>query len=153
MSTKILLVEDNDYKRGRILDYISSEYPSVVVVEARSYTSGKEAIELQKFDLLLLDVSLPTYDKTPSEGDGRFRTFGGRELARKAIKAIDQVPILFITQYKSFSDKGSSYTFEELVSVLAKDCGASFKGAVFFDTSVSTWKESLSSVLDTSNNQ
>lgn len=148
MKSKLLLVEDSDYKRGKILDFLTLNFPNVEVTVARSHSSGMAAIDEQGgFQVLLLDVSLPTYDKSATESGGRFRTYGGREIARRAIKRVGPISIAFITQYKTFNDKGASLTYDELCGQLENDCGSSFLGAIFFDGSASSWKESLLDIL------
>lgn len=147
MKLNLLFVEDNDYKRNKILDYLNSSLRSFNIHEARSYTSGVQGIDSCDFDILLLDISLPTFDKTQTESGGRFRTFGGRELARRAIKRFHSAKIIFITQYKSFSDRGTSYSFEALSNQLKIDCGLNFGGVIFFDGAQSSWKDSLTIAL------
>lgn len=152
MQSKLLFVEDNDYKRNKVLDYLRSNFSCMDVYVAKSYTSGVQAIDSVYFDTILLDISLPTYDKTATESGGRFRTFGGRELARRSIKKPHSPKIIFITQYKSFSERGTSYSFDDLAQQLSVDCGDHFKGVIFFDGAQSSWKDSLRAILrDTCN--
>lgn len=148
MKRRILFVEDNDYKRNKIVDYLAATFPEIETVESRSYSSCVQKMEESTFDLLLLDVSLPTYDISPTETGGRFRTFAGRELARRAIRQDTISKIIFITQYKSFSERGNSYSFDELALHLEKDCGAKFGGAIFFDGSISSWKQKLTDAIE-----
>ena len=147
MQDKIILIEDHDYKRTKIIDFLVSHYKNVDILQAKSYTSGKDILGEEGVKLLLLDVSLPTYDKTAEESGGRFRALGGRELARRAIRLNPNLPIVFITQFKSFKEKDSSYSFDDLTDVLKKDCGECFRGVIFFDGAISSWKESLEEVL------
>ncbi len=51
--------------------------------------------------------------------------------------------IVFLTQYDSFSDTIASHTLSSLDVVLRKECGASYLGIVYFDSSKAAWKESL----------
>ncbi len=147
MSLDILFVEDNPHKRLRTIEFITTMHPGVQVTEAWSFTSGCQALESRVFSLVLLDISLPTYDKVGSEAGGRFRTLGGREIARKIIRSGLLTKIMFITQYASFSDRGASYTFAELRDELAKECGDQFSGMVLYDSTQSAWKESISKAL------
>ncbi len=104
-------------------------------------------MEQKDYSLVLLDISLPTYDKVGSESGGRFRTFAGREIARKIIRSGSSTKILFITQYSAFSDRGTSFTFDGLKSELAKECGENFAGMVFYDSSQSAWKDEAFKII------
>ncbi|WP_116744324.1 response regulator [Janthinobacterium sp. 78] len=147
MSLEILFIEDNPHKRLRTAEFVTSLNSKINITEACSFTSGIQALENKNFPLILLDISLPTYDKIASEAGGRFRTLAGREIARKIMREKINSKIIFITQYATFSDKGASYTFEELKIELSKECGPQFAGMVFYDSSQSAWKETIMKVI------
>ncbi|GGY48847.1 response regulator [Pseudoduganella albidiflava] len=147
MNQKILLVEDNPYKQSRILDFLNSLDGSIQITTAASFTSACQRVLEQDFTLIVLDVSLPTYDRSASDSGGKFRILAGREIARKLTRAKSKTKIVFLTQYSSFSDKGNSYTFDSLAKQLRLDCGDSFVGMVFFDATSALWKEALESIV------
>lgn len=152
MRINLLIVEDISHKRSKILEHIASLKCDITITEAASFTSASQSLEANVFDVVLLDMSLPTFDRVCTESGGRFRPFGGKELARKIARRQTKTNIIFITQYESFSDKGRSYSFESLKSDLAKDCGDSFRGMIHYDSSKHSWKENLSKlILDITN--
>lgn len=120
MAISILVVEDNEFKRKRIVEVIYAEFKEVVVTECYSFTSAWKMISRTQYDLVLLDMSLPTFDKSSSESGGDFRVFGGKEIARKMKKRNCHSKFLFITQYKNFSDTINSYSYESLRDELLK---------------------------------
>lgn len=147
MGHKILLIEDNPHKQSRILEFLESFDSTLKVNTATSFTSGCKAAESEVFDLVILDISLPTYDRSPADSGGRFRILGGREIARKLTRKGSAPKMFFLTQYSSFSDKGTSYTFESLSAELSIECGSDFRGMIFFETTSSKWKQALGQVL------
>lgn len=145
---KILFVEDNDHKRARIIEYLRNEIPNIEICEAYSFTSGWQNIETSFYDLVFLDMTLPTYDRSATESGGRVRIYGGREIARKIFRNKIKTKIAFITQFSSFSDKGSSLNFDDLSIEIKKDLGGTFVGMVFYNSAVSTWRDELRKILD-----
>lgn len=143
MSKQVLLIEDSQHKRSRIVDLLNETLSGIEITEVYSYSSACRAIERIEFDLVLADMSLPTFDQSLTESGGNFRPFGGREIARKLIRRKYKSKIIFITQYESFSDKGRAYSFESLKEELRIECGNSFSGMIFFDSSISAWKSEL----------
>ncbi len=141
MFQKILLVEDSEHKRSKIKAFLASIFADAEVAEAYSFNSGCRLVEDCHFDLVVLDMSMPTYDRAPKESGGRFRSFGGREIARKIIRRGAITKVLFITQYDSFSDKVGSISLASLDRELAVECGASYMGLIYYDSSKSAWKE------------
>lgn len=147
MAHRLLFIEDNTHKRAKIIEFLKSLPMSIEIHEAHSYTSGCQQLDAGKFDFALVDISLPTYDRTALEAGGRFRAFAGREIARRIIRQGGVNKIVFITQYSSFSEKGNSYSFEELRSLLSSECGRLFGDLIFFDSSHSAWKDALAHQL------
>lgn len=71
---RILLIEDEVPKQEHILAALKEIRPSASVNVARSVRSAIEAIVAEPPDLLLLDMSLPTFDVGPKESGGAPRT-------------------------------------------------------------------------------
>jgi len=143
MVLKILVVEDNDYKRKRIVEVITTEINEVEISECYSFTSAWKKISTHNFDLILLDMSLPTFDKTESEPGGVFRVFGGKELARKMLRRKIRSKFLFITQYKSFSDNVNSCSFDSLKTELLAEYETDCLGFILYSNMQSEWRDDL----------
>lgn len=144
----ILIVEDNSHKREKVVDYILQLLPEAEIDEAYSFSSGGKLATENSYDLILLDISLPTYDKTESDTGGRNRAFGGHEIARKIIRRKLKTNIIFITQFDSFSDQDRSHSIDSLETLLKNDCGDNYIGLVRYDSSRYSWKEKLGELLD-----
>jgi CheY-like chemotaxis protein len=143
----LLLVEDNPHKRSSIVEYIYSLGLDINVSEVGSFNSASRALSKAEYAAVLLDMTLPTFDKTDISPSGNFRPFGGAELARRIVRKHPNVPIIFITQYKSFSDNIRSYSFDDLREELTKECGNHMRGMIYFDNAKSSWKEELGKLL------
>lgn len=147
MTKRILVVEDNEYKRKRIVELLTADFPDVEVSECYSFTSAWKAMTKKHYDLVLLDMSLPTFDKSESESGGTFRAFGGKELARKIVRRKIESKFIFVTQYKNFSDSVNSYSFTDLKNELLNDYLDDCFGFILYSNSQSEWKEYLSNSI------
>ena len=147
MTCSILFIEDNTQKRERVVNFLTKLIGHFDLTEACSFSSGSRLIRDNEYDLVLLDMSLPTYDKVHGNAGGSFRTFGGRELARKIIRKKKKCKIAFITQHKGFSDQGKSHSIESLGKELESDCGEQYLGLVYFDSSETTWQDELKGIV------
>ncbi|HDR2409039.1 TPA: response regulator [Enterobacter bugandensis] len=143
----ILMVEDNSHKRQKVLDYILELLPDANIDVAHSFSSGGKLATENRYDMILLDISLPTYDKTENDTGGRNRAFGGHEIARKIIRRKIHTKIIFITQFDSFSDQDRSHSIDSLEELLKNDCGDNYIGLVRYDSSKYSWKEQLGELL------
>jgi CheY-like chemotaxis protein len=149
MMKRILIVEDNPYKREKIVEYFSNITPEVIIDEAHSFTSGWQNISSNKinYDLLILDMSLPSFDINQNEDGGEFKALGGKELARKLVRRKVLTPFIFLTNYKVFSDTLYSYTFDELKKELLTTYPEQCIGFIFFSNRSSEWREDVSDIL------
>jgi DNA-binding response OmpR family regulator len=67
---RILLIEDEVPKQEHILAALKELRPGATVNVARSVRTAIESIVAEQPDLLLLDMSLPTFDVGPKESGG-----------------------------------------------------------------------------------
>jgi len=146
---RILLVEDDPHKKESILSFIEQELSDFEIDEAYSFNGACKLIETVTYDLALLDMSLPTFDRSARDSGGQFRTFGGREIGRKLVRRRGMTRVVFVTQYSSFSNRGKPVSIESLGETLRNELGPNFLGIVFYDSSKDAWRHDLSSVLET----
>lgn len=141
----ILLIEDNPLKREKISEFLSS-HEDISLIEAASYNSGLNFLLSQEFDLLILDMSMPTFDRTDASHGGRFRAVAGKEIALKLAKLKRLVPFVVVTGYKDFSIGSQSLSIEQIDESL-EAIGESYKGCIIFDSADSVWKEQLEKII------
>jgi CheY-like chemotaxis protein len=144
---KILVVEDNPNKRNKIVDFIRSCLSNVDVEVCFSFTSGWKEVQKNEYDLICLDMSLPTFDQSDSEAGGRFRVFGGKELAQKMKRKQIKSKYAFITHYKNFSDNKKNYSFEDLKAELMADYKEECLDVIFYSNKSSEWRGKLETLL------
>lgn len=147
MIRKILLIEDSDHKRVRVLSFLRENFSGLLISEANSFNGGCKAVEREEYDIVLMDMSLPTYDRSATDSGGKFRALGGREIARKIIRRKKCTKIVFLTQYDSFSDEIHSLNLRMLDSELKRECGDNYAGLIYYDSSKSSWKDELGRIL------
>ena len=70
---KILLIEDDERKMTHIVGYVSGLDQKYKIEVKRSYNSGLRAVLSGAYDLILLDMSLPTFDVSVQGGGEPWR--------------------------------------------------------------------------------
>lgn len=99
----ILIVEDEAPKSKHIEDLVMSLAPTARLSTARSVNSALDCLADEQVDLLLLDMSLPTFDVGERESGGRPQAFGGTEVLRHMTMAEIACPTVVITGYEGFT--------------------------------------------------
>jgi len=135
----LLLIEDNDLKKEKILAFIFESFPDINVTTASSYNTAMTLALDNVYDLMILDMSIPTYEKNENNRGGRFRVFGGREIAQR-LKKMKKLPnFLVLTGYKDFKNDIEKITFEQLAEIMSK-IDHSFLGMIHYESASSKWK-------------
>ncbi|MGS4681979.1 hypothetical protein ACKURH_22815 [Enterobacter soli] len=143
---KILLIEDNILKREKIINYINESFTNIEIMSAGSYNIGLSLSLKGDYDLIILDMSLPTFEKTESNRGGRFRVFGGREIAQRLKRAGKLPKFLIVTGYKDFIDDAGKLTIEQ-VSDHLMEMSSLFLGVILYESSSSKWKTDLADAI------
>lgn len=145
---RILLIEDEDPKRRHIETFIRELMPTVDFRTARSFNSAVDALESELPDLVLLDMSLPTFEIGDQEKGGRPQGFGGTEILRH-LKLSDLVcPIVVLTGYEAFPKGARQVDLAELEAELLGEFPDLFMGVIYFNSAYDEWKHKLSQLLE-----
>jgi len=145
---RVLLVEDEAPKRAHIQRLLATLSADVDVIVARSVNSALDEIEAHLPDLLLLDMSLPTFDIAERESGGRPQGFGGIEILRHMKLAEMTCPTIVITGYEAFlREAGKAVELTELRAELAKEFPAYLRGVLHYNSTYDEWKNELARVL------
>lgn len=140
---RILLVEDDGYKSTAIKQWIDATYDDVDVTLAVSYKDGCVAALDDRFDLLILDMSLPA--RTQSAGASKDTIVNGGELIIRELLDEDvDFQAVILTQYETFNGE----TIEAIEDRLKQMCGDMFAGCISYNSQDDSWKNNLKTVLD-----
>jgi len=143
MTTRVYLVEDDPLKAKVISGFMAERFPDLSLDFYCSFHSGLKAIENNTPDLVLLDMTLPTYDRAPGEREGRLRPLGGYELLSKIRLRAIKTKVIVITGLISFGDGAQRITFAEINSRCIAEFPGLFTGMVYYQQSDLDWCDDL----------
>jgi CheY-like chemotaxis protein len=143
----ILLVEDEAPKQEHIASAIFDVWPNVEIRVARSVRSAIDEMQKSRPDLLLLDMSLPTFDVGPTESGGRPQNFGGSEILRYMDLYDLHVPTVVVTAYEAFTKAGRSIDHKSLHDELSERHPLSYRGLIYYNSLFSEWRALLSTII------
>lgn len=146
-SGQILVIEDNDAKRDSIKVVLHRELPGVDIRDALSVQSAIVALSKAIPDMIIADMSLPTYDIGGVERGGTPRSFGGIEVFEYLARYAISVPVLVVTSYPAITDGSQSMDLNQLTKRLRDEFPSCFVGTVYFDSTYSTWEREIVACL------
>lgn len=142
------IVEDSPLKAGLIQGYLAERFPNLEIRLTGSYQTGLKLIQASPPKLILLDMTLPNFDRMPNAREGKLRPTGGYDMMRKIkLKGIN-TSIIVITQLESFGEGEDEVTFEEMTARCTREFPGIFQGSVYFDQRESAWQESLEQLIE-----
>lgn len=144
---KILIVEDDPNKLRQIISFL--EELDCETDSARSFNSALKMLnsEEYKFNLIVLDMQLPTFDRTPQEPGGRQRPLAGKQLLDEMRRRGLAIPSVVVTQFRNFGDKGNEITFEQLKQALSPDAYPNLVKIVYYHADTNSWKSEIRDVV------
>jgi chemotaxis response regulator CheB len=144
---KVLIVDDSVYKVKDLTKFFNASDPTAEIRVAKSFHSALNAIAGDCFDLVLLDMTLPTSEQSDGEIEGRDRIFGGRELLAEMEFEEVTTKAIIITQFDNFGDGQRSITLDRLMKQLRDRHGNTVIGGVYYSNLDTSWTTNLAQLL------
>ncbi len=136
---KILLVEDLPQKADNIKSLLKLEFPEIEIEERSSYHTAIEEIyrNYNKYFVVLLDVSMSTYDAGVEENGGIPEALAGKMILDGMYLRDIPVKVKVMTMYESFDGK----SIQELDKELREDSPENYDGYIFFSFQKRDWRK------------
>jgi len=148
--TKILIVEDDSHKRDNLVNVVRAVKPDADMSLAHSYRSALSQLLAEPPDLMILDMSLPTFDISGDEAGGRHRTFAGRDILFELRRRNVHVRAIIVTQYQEFGERRSRISLDALTLEMESAFGDVLVCVVHYAASQSSWEDELGSAIRSS---
>lgn len=146
---KILIVEDDAYKSEAISAFIKAEYSQAEIIIKDSLSSGIfEVMGDPKRDLIILDMSMPSFDATNKDPRGGLpESFAGEDfLSHMDLMGI-KVPVVVVTQFETFERNETITPLSKLTTHLDHNYKDIFLGCVYFKSTSNDWRISLNRII------
>ena len=146
---KILLIEDNQYKISQLQEFLTSEFPMIEITIRNSYHSGLKEIKQnsKQYNLILLDISMPTYDIKAGEQGGTPLSLAGKLILNEMNLREIETKVVVVTMYENYVD-GTKLL--ELDKQFTNEFTVNYIGYVYFSPDDTTgWKNNLKIKIET----
>lgn len=141
---KVLLVEDDEHKMNDIIMNLKTTMKDVNIDTAYSIASGVETAIDNRYDLILLDMTIPNFDITETSDGGKSYKNGGEIIVKELLDEEVVFRCAIITQYETFNNE----TIDQIGQRMKVLCGENYFGYVKYSTSDDSWKDSLKKLIE-----
>jgi len=145
---RVLFAEDDSPKARNVSNFLSGLLLALDIDHRQSVRSALGALKSPAYDLLLLDISLPTFDISGSERGGRPQSAGAMEILDYMSYAEIDVPTLLITQHEAFDFEGVTLPLIEMKARMESRY-SNYRGLVQYNAISGQWKDDLRQLLTT----
>lgn len=141
----ILYVEDEEEKAREVVTYLEEKNN---VVLKKSYSSGVSAIYDDKYDLILLDMSLPLYDYgSEDEDENEFDTFAGIDIIDELVRLERTEKVVIITAFDILGEDDNRVDVHQLDERLKAEYERNYIGTIYYDVSSLEWRRELQEIV------
>lgn len=139
----ILLVEDDSFKSDEIRTVLGALDRPPSFVLATSVSSAIRAIKLGKYDLIVLDMALPSHAATAGGGAPLSLLTGGLEVLFELQSLDRRDPCVIVTQYPEIEICGAFFPLKDAPSAIEDNYGIEVVGCIEYTDTNQSWKASL----------
>lgn len=144
---KILIVEDNQKKLEKLRSFLNEEFVDIDIVEKMSYNSATKEIVLNynNYNLILLDMSMQTYDISDDESGGEPEPLAGKNILKQIYLRNIPTKVIVVTMYENFVD---GTRIKQLNEELTEDFSDNYCGYIFFSHTNLEWSKKLKELIN-----
>ncbi|MBL7784701.1 MAG: hypothetical protein JNM36_02250 [Chitinophagales bacterium] len=148
---RILIIEDDKIKIEKLALFFEGDDLTI----KESYHSGLKELNsfFSNYDFLILDMSIPLWDKGNTDFGGNHEQFGGERILREMKRRKKELPTLLVTMFDIFPVEGGNLTFGELNQYLMTEFPNFYLGAVFYNASEDDWKQEIKNLIQIISNK
>ncbi|TCI04924.1 response regulator [Corallincola luteus] len=138
-----LIADDNYEKRQDLSDLVSENFVECNIDFSESFNSTSKMLREQTYDLVLLDMSMPSFDPRDGKSKSPVKALAGKDLMLKMRYRGISFPVIVVTQFDIFGRHSDAVGIDKLVDDLRDDFPDNFIGCVFYNTQSKSWKQEL----------
>ena len=145
----ILFIEDDDDKREKIVSAVTESVPNVVIDIAKSFNSAlRKLVNKSKYDVILLDMSMPNYDIGIDEPSGGTpESYAGKEILMQMKLRGIIIPTIIVTMFESYGEGNNKQSAKELHNDLKDNFPPIYAGMVYYNSAQEGWRGQLTKKL------
>lgn len=144
---KFLIIEDDNYKSEAILNIINKERSDSVVELAENVSSAIRLINSNVYDLIFLDMALPSHPVAAGGGSPLSLLSGGLEVLfeLKTLKRKDRC--LIVTQFPEIGMNGRLIPLKDAPNEILKYYGCDVITCIYYSNDSNEWQENIRKII------
>ena len=147
---KCLIVEDDKFKLDSVRIFLHEALPGrFEITESGALSSATCALAANRFDLMIIDMSIPSHEPKAGAGSPVPLPNGGLDVLFEANYLNQDAVCVVLTQYPDIPIEGLPVPIELAAAAIATKFGIIIAGCLKYSETEDEWKLQLKKVLET----
>jgi len=143
----ILVIEDEPAKRELIEQAIEDLRPNATISSGRSVQQAVKHLRDGEFDLIVLDIALPSHESKPGGAQPMSQPTGGVEVLLELSYEARPDKVIIVTQYPDIEFDKQLYPLSKARQALSKRLAVNIIDVIYFKVRDPAWREQLRKAL------
>ena len=144
---RVLLVEDDEHKMRSIVSALRACDQAVDMVIAESLYTGIQSIDAVPFDLIVLDMAIPSHPPVPGEGSPVSFNTGGLDILLELDSRSRSDPCIVITQFPEIEISQVFHPVGQAAAAIEKELGYKVIDCIAYSGDGGDWLKQFSDLL------
>lgn len=148
---EVLIIEDDITKIDRLKKFFKEEK----ITLKESFQAGVLELKnnIKNYDFLILDMTIPLWEKGNNDLGGNYEQFGGEKVLREMKRRKLNLPTILFTMFDVFPTMDGNTTFDELNSLYKTKFPNNYVGGVLFESDEENWEVHLQELISSIYNE
>lgn len=143
----VLIIEDDSFKMDTLVSLVRSEIINVSVHCVSDVASAVSAVDKEKFDLIIIDMALPSHPVISGGGSPMSLLTGGLEVLFELSSLERNDNCIIVTQYYDIEIAGQFFPVSEAAAAIKQYYACEVVACLQYSEEMSEWKNILSGLL------
>ena len=144
---KVLIIEDDDYKANDLLQFANNKFANPEVKLAVSLAEAIDAIDESTFDLIFVDMAIPSHTAEQGAGAPMSLLTGGIDILLELSEMNRKDRCIVITQHPSIEISEEHYPLENAPAIFKSLLNCDVVACIYYVVDDSTWMMDLEKAL------
>lgn len=140
LGARILLIEDDHFKQELVEGAIRAARAEAVVSVGRSVQQAVRLIRSEPYDMIVLDIALPSHESRPGGAQPISQPSGGIEVLLELSYEGRLDPVIIVTQYPEIEFDGRLHPLQKAKQALAASISANIVDVIYFSARDTGWR-------------
>lgn len=147
-SISCLVVEDDTFKSESICAHIGGLYgEAVTIVTCQALSTARAALAEQRFDIAIIDMSIPSHPALVGAGSPYSFPTGGLDVLFEIEHLNQQSCCIILTQYPEIEIEGTLIPVDIAAQEILEKFDINVAGCIQYHENDSQWKTAVSNIL------